>query len=445
MTKYRPMALAAIALGCCISVFMGLGISRNLASGRLTDFKGIYYPARCLLEGKDPYKDGEILRVYEADGGQYPADPEQSRIVRRSLGTAVNLPTTFVLAAPFALLPESIAGAIWAALVVASFTFAAWLMWKLAEPYAPGVAALFLAFLLGGNEILFAAGNTAGLVIGLCGIASWCLIEERFLWAGTLCMGLSLAIKPHDTGLIWLYFLLAGGMQRRRSLQALAVATAIYLVMVVWLSLVAPHWATEMKENLAIINARGDLNDPGPTGLSKHSADPVVDLQAALSIFRDDPQFYNEIGYLVGGILILPWAVRAARSLPSRRSRLIGVAAAAALSMLPFYHRIHDAKLLLLTVPAFALTWSAGGAAKWAALVFESLAVLFISDVAMALFLIATRDIHPAASGFAGQFLEMLLTRPAPIALLLVALFYLHAFLRRGKSNENPRIAEATL
>jgi hypothetical protein len=430
MTTTRWSGWVAIGVGICFSILWGTAVSRNLPTGRLADFKGIYYPARCLLEGNDPYKDGEILRLYVADGGKFPTDPEQLRIFRRSVGTAVNLPTTFVLATPLALLPLQAAELVWVALVAFGLTLAAWLIWRLAEPCSPAMASLLLAILLANSGILFVAGNTAGLVIGLCGIAVWCFLEERFLWAGVLCMGLSLAIKPHDTGFVWLYFLLAGGAQRKRSLQALGIAAAIGLVMAVWVSLVAPHWLAEMKDNLAVITARGDLNDPGPAGLSRHSADVIVDLQAAVSIFKDDPGFYNTISYLICGALTLLWALRVLRARPSRDSAFIGIAVAAALSMLPAYHRGHDAKLLMLAVPACAMLWSRGERVARMGALTGALCVIMMGDIPLAAFVVVSNAVLASTAGLPRLILTVLLTREAPLILLATSIFYLWLFWR---------------
>jgi hypothetical protein len=35
-------------------------------------------------------------------------------------------------------------------------------------------------------------------------VAAWCFIKGRFIPAGILCLAVSLAIKPHDAGLVWL-------------------------------------------------------------------------------------------------------------------------------------------------------------------------------------------------------------------------------------------------
>ena len=70
-----------------------------------------------------------------------------------------------------------------------------------------------------------------------------------------MCLGLSLAIKPHDAGLVWLYFVLAGGAYRKRALESLAITAVIGLTAVVWVWHVAPHWMHDWSANLATISA----------------------------------------------------------------------------------------------------------------------------------------------------------------------------------------------
>jgi len=81
------------------------------------------------------------------------------------------------------------------------------------------VCGALIGFFLANCELLIVLGNMAGVAIGLCVVAVWCFLRERYVAAGIFCLAISLAIKPHDSGLVWLYFLLAGGIYRRRALQ----------------------------------------------------------------------------------------------------------------------------------------------------------------------------------------------------------------------------------
>lgn len=430
MTKKRWLGLALVVAGTAVSMMWGAALNRSLAGG-LTDFKGIYYPARCLLERCDPYKEGEILRVYQAEGGEIPSDAVRARVFRRSVGTGVNLPTTFFLAIPFAMMGWPAAQLLWLTLIAVSLSLAAFLLWDVAADYAAVIASLLIFLLLSNDEVLFLRGNTAGLVVGLCGIAVWCFLKERFAVMGVGCLALSLAIKPHDSGLVWLFFLLAGGSYRKRALQTLGLTAVITIISAAGVSLIAPHWLEEMRGNLAIISAPGDLNDPGPGGLDGRKPDAIVDLQAAISIFKNDARIYDPISYLICAAMLIPWLVVTVRMGRTPRAVWSSLAFVAAISMLPNYHRTHDAKLLLLTIPACAMLWKEGGTKGWIALLLDTAGLIVIGDISLAVLLAATQGIKIAGEGFAGHIGAVLLTRPAPIALLLISAFFFRELMRR--------------
>ena len=104
------------------------------------------------------------------------------------------MPTTFVVVAPLAVLSWGPAHILWMLLIGSVFSLAILLMWNAGASHAPKVST-FLACILAINcASIFAAGNTAGIVVGLCGIAVWCFLENRFVRMGVLCLALSLAV-----------------------------------------------------------------------------------------------------------------------------------------------------------------------------------------------------------------------------------------------------------
>jgi hypothetical protein len=316
-------------------------------------------------------------------------------------------------------------------LVAGSLTLASYLMWDLAGKYAPGVSLLLVCIVLANSELLFSSGNLAGIAVSLCVVAVWCFLQKRFVPAGILCLAVSLAIKPHDAGLVWLYFLLAGGIYRKRALQTLIVTAVLALPAILWVSHVSPNWMPELRSNLSATSAHGDLSDPGPASMSIHSPDRIIDLQTVVSVFRDDPRIYNPASYLVCGSILLVWSVRILRSRFSLDRAWFALAAIAALSMLPVYHREYDAKLLLITVPACALLWTEGGPIRWIALMLNTAAVLLTGDLPSAALIIFSDHLHVGSSGFAGKILTVLLMRPAPLILLALGIFYLWVYVRR--------------
>jgi hypothetical protein len=404
----------------------------------MSDFKAVYYGARCLIQHTDPYKNGEILRVYQADGGQFPSDPIISRSVRRAMLVCINLPTSLFLVAPLAILPWGPAHVLWMILMAGSLILAAFLMWDLGAGYAPVIAGVLIGFVLANSEVLVIIGNAAGIVIGLCLVAVWCFLKKRFAAVGVLCLAISLAFKPHDAGLVWLYFLLAGGVFRKRALQALVVAIVLSLPAILWVSQVAPHWMQELHSNLLETSARGDLNDPGPTSMGAHTLGMVISLQTVISLFRDDPRFYNPATYLIAGLPILLWIVVTLRSRFSMERAWLALAAIAALSMLPVYHRIYDAKLLLLTVPACAMLWSERRLTGRLALLVNTLAFLLTGDLPWVIVSGLISHLRPVAPWLSGQLLTAIVVFPTPLVLLIMGVFYLWVYVSRSWASDGP-------
>ncbi len=311
----------------------------------------------------------------------------------------VNLPTTFLFVAPLAMLPIWAAQAIWLLLIAGLFLLTAILMWRLGESSSPGVSIFLICILLIESEHTFALGNTAGFVIGLCVLSVWCLLREQYVTVGVLCLAASLAIKPHDAGLVWLYFLLAGGVNRKRALQALAITVVLSVSALAWVTLVAPHWIEDWSANMVTISGPNGLNNPGPNSVTGNSPGMVIDLQAIMAVFRDDPRIYNAISYAVCGAMLLVWAATKLKSKFSPARALFALAAVVPLTMLVTYHRPYDAKLLLLTIPACAMVWAEGRAIRWVALLVSTLRIVITDELPLAVVVILTRKLHMETAG----------------------------------------------
>ena len=438
-TAWKQYAsLFILLLGGGISLIWGVALENGSRAG-VMGFPGIYFGTRCLLEKCDPYNVHDLERIYEAEGF---ATHSESTALRQSVTLYVNLPATFLFVAPFALLPLATAQLLWMTLVVGSFSIATLLMWQLGKNYAPDVS-LILAFILISNcEVIFAGGNTAGLVVSLCVISVWCFLQQRFLTCAVVCLAVSLVIKPHDAGLIWLYFLVAGPLHRKRAMLSAALAVALGLVAVVWVSHVAPNWPTELRSNLAAISGPGGINEPGPASIGVSSPDMIIDLQTVISVFASVPQVYNGLSYLVCALLLCVWMIAIRRTERSTRNALLALVSAAALSMLVTYHRSYDAKLLLLTIPACALLWKEGKLIRWIAFVLSAGTVLMTGDIPLAMLTHATRNMRLYSDGLTEKLLFVLLARPAPLLLLAVSVIYL-LLMMRPVSGERTKTGEA--
>ena len=215
----------------CIGAGALWGTVNAVRGSAWIDFRGLYCGTRSLIHGQNPYDQGNVAHEYLSEDGQRPrpapwAPHDASRLQFQSLTLWVNLPSTFVVAAPFAVFSWGPAHILWMLLTGFVFILAILLMWHVGASHSPRVATL-LACIIGLNcEPVFGGGNAAGIVVGFCGIAVWCFLKNRFVWIGVLCLALSLAVKPHDSGFVWLYFLLAGGVFRKRAVQTAAITAS---------------------------------------------------------------------------------------------------------------------------------------------------------------------------------------------------------------------------
>jgi hypothetical protein len=424
----RRDGLLLLILGSVVFVLLGVALENSVPS-QSVDFRVVYYPARCLLEHIDPYDPGQVLSLYRAEGGDAPTDSDK---IRRMVSGYVYLPNAFTFTLPFALLPWGPAHLLWQVLIVVSYLLAAFLVWDLTAEWAPLAGGALICFLLVNSELLLVTANAAGIVIGLCAIAAWCFLRDRFVPAGILCLAIALVVKPQDAGLVWLYFLLAGGVQRKRALWTLVLTAALSLPTVLWVSHAVPHWAGEWHANMATAEARGGTSDPGPTSQASHGLAMVISLQSAISLMRDDPHFYNPVSYMVCAPLLLVWGFITLRTRATQAQAWLGLAAIAALTMLPVYHRQYDARLLLLTVPACAMLWLEGGLVGWLALLVNTAGFVLTGDLTWAILLGLINHLHLPPTELSGEILTGLQVFPAPGILLIMGIFYLWIYARKS-------------
>lgn len=432
MQTGRQDGLIFVVLGALVFVLLGVAMEQ-LLHGPLTDFKGIYYPSRTLLEHGDPYNPDQVLRVYRAESGARQTDNKKTMVVTTVLPY---LPSVFVLSVPFALLPWKLASGAWVALTAASLIFAAWLAWDLSRGAMPVLSGVLIGFLLAGSEVLLVIGNAAGLIVALCVLAVWCFMERRFESIGVLCLALALAVKPQDAGFIWLYFLLAEGRLRKRALQTLGVVGVIAVATVVWVSRVSPLWRHELAANLATHSQHGGLADPGPASLGAHGMAMIVNLQAVFSVFRDDAHFYNLVTYFVCAVLIAAWIFVTIRMKYSPLKTWLGLSVIAGLTMLPTYHRQYDTKLLLLTIPACALLWAEGTRAGRIAVMVNAATIVLNSDLTWAVILGVVHSVPVQRGGIGEHFMVGLQVFPAPLSLLASSMAFLYVYVRSGSRED---------
>jgi hypothetical protein len=420
MTRARLDGLQMLVLGSVFFIAIGVMMEITNPLG-MTDFEEIYYAARSAAHHSDPYVPDQVAAVYKADNGSLPADTGVSHTKRLIIFICSNLPTTLFLVAPLAALPWKIAAAIWMMLIATAFIVACFLVWKIGADEAPRIYGGLLCLLLVNSGLFLCAGNTAGLVVSLSVIAVCCFLRDRLVIAGVVCLAIALAMKPHDAGAVWLYFLLVGGVHRKRALQSLALTALIAIAATLWVSHAAPHWYQELHANLQAAMLPGGRDNPGPTTQGGRGIGMIISLQAILSLIRDNATFYNLTAYILCAPLAILWCVKTLRSGFSTRLAWFGLAAISAIAMLPVYHRTYDARLLVLAVPACAMLWKEQRALGRAALLLTIAAIVLTGDIFWIVFFQITHY-----SGWAVVFGMF----PAPIALLAAGIFYLRVYLK---------------
>jgi Glycosyltransferase family 87 len=428
VSSARRDGLLLLLLGSVVFVLLGVVLERS-APSQSVDFRVMYYPARCLLQHQDPYDPTQVLSLYRAEGGDAPTDTNKIRLM---VSGYVYPPNAFTFTLPFAMLTWGPAHIFWQVLIVASYLLAAYMVWDLTAQFAPLAGGALICLLLVNSELLLVTSNAAGIVLSLCAIAVCCFLRERFVLAGIVCLAVAMLLKPQDAGLVWLYFLLAGGVQRKCALQTLLLTAALSVPSVLWVSHAVPNWTAEWHANLATAAARGGTSDPGPASQAGHGLAGVISLQSAISVFRDDPRFYNLVSYVVCAPLLLAWAMITLRSRFTPARAWLALASVSALTMLPVYHRQYDAKLLLLTVPACLMLRAESGMFRWLAPLVTIAAFVLTGDLTWAILLGLIRHLHLPATPFGAQMSMALQVFPSPLILLVTGVFYLWAYARKS-------------
>ena len=58
-------------------------------------------------------------------------------------------------------------------------------------------------------------------------------------------------------------------------------------------------WVHGLHSSLGWFEIRGGINDPGPASFTGPGVIHAIDLQATISVFKDDRRFYNSLSYVV--------------------------------------------------------------------------------------------------------------------------------------------------
>ena len=412
----RTVSVGIVILCCLLYVVRGYYDQRVTLQS--LDFKTVYGGARCLLHGCDPYDSSQIFKEYADAGG--PTD--DMRPFRPH--EAIYFPSALSLFTPFALLPWEPAHLVWLAVSTSSFVVGVLLIFDLCVDSLSLLTALILGFFVLTSTTLIMLAQPAQLTIGLAAIAVWCLLRDRYAHLGVICFALSLTLKPHVTGLIWLYFVVRDQPSRKSAWKIMLTTLVFCLPGIIWASMMpaSARWLREIPANIKGITAHGLVGDPGP---ANDAASSIGGLHPLLSLFRDNPAFYNRAAIVIGVVLLALWIVPVLRMHSGSARDYLGLASVACISLLPVYHREYDTRILLLTFPAFAYLLGRG---RWCQITTTVITVSTIILITHNWINFATIHILPHITKVNGQLSTgqtILWLRPVPVFTLLLTLYYL--------------------
>ena len=163
----RRDGLYFLIVGAVIYLLGGLVFIQKLPFA-MTDFKVVYFSARCLTRHCDPYSVDNMRQLFH-DNAQFnvAGHPGVQVVIERFFYP----PTIFPITAPLALLPFLFAKLVWIIIGTTSYLAAAYLMWRAGAPRSPLLAGILSGFLVANSIWLFMIGNSAMLSIGLCIVA----------------------------------------------------------------------------------------------------------------------------------------------------------------------------------------------------------------------------------------------------------------------------------
>lgn len=318
-----------------------------------TDFRGPYMGTAAWVRGLNPYSPDAFWAMVEAAGL-----PTGDRVDGFPSRTPYPI-TTFVAFSPFALFPWRIAHVV-AMFVTVGMVLAAvaslsslgalerravharvarstdapderWARWPLFAAMALALAPLHTGIRVENPTVL----AVAMIAIGISRAG------RGHVGAAGVMLGLAACLKPPIAAPAIGYYLLVGRWRVVTAASAVVAALAGVGVLRLWIS-GTPWLADYIFNNTVLVADHGGAIISGmPTQRQ------FINLQyLGLAVFGS-ASTANTVAWATGGVLIVSWcALLYARHAPGRE--LLEVGTILVISLLPFYHRIYDATVLLL-------------------------------------------------------------------------------------------------
>lgn len=332
--------------------FMVRGPLRFAHARDFNDFISPYIQSKAWVRGIDPYSPANLVQLWPREAEQ----PEflhqdlatHNLALRRGIPTAYPLTALFVLA-PMTILPWPVAHVAW--LVINLLVYAAMglsLAWLIRLRWSEARTYIFCAFLLALAPFHtgLAAGSIAIVVVSITAVVCLAAECQHDILAGTL-LAIAVSLKPQIALPFLLYFLLC--RRWRLAGTAIGIVAAVAALAVLRLTITGAPWLGNYLDDNRILFSRGSLGD-------FTEANPIrfglVNLQVLLYVILHNRVVANGLALAIGILAGLWWLFLFRRRSPNAHA-LLALSALVVISLLPVYHRLYDASLLV-----FPLAWS---------------------------------------------------------------------------------------
>jgi len=304
------------------------------------------------MKGMDPYSPANLVALWPRDAEQFSFLKKDladgSLVLKRGIPTAYP-PTSFVLLAPLAWLPWNVAHHVWLGISLLAFGLTVLSLLSLIDfQWQEKRTCLFLALALALAPFHtgLGAGSIVIVAVGFCALGVWAADRQWNVAAGVL-FGIAVGLKP-QIGLPFLVYYL---LRRRWRVVTTSVTVFAILAATAVFHLAMNHtpWFANYRYDNRILFAGGSLGDFTESNPLRFG---LINLQVLLYTFVPDRAGANVVALVMAGALGLLWLLLLRRRAGSK-DELLDLGALAVLSLLPIYHRLYDASLLI-----FPLAWS---------------------------------------------------------------------------------------
>jgi hypothetical protein len=341
-----------IAIACLIpfAISEAWWITPDHDSYKQMDFAVYYTAANMFIHGQNPYDRPHAEDAWTNAGGDYDtmdcvlgANPYDENDPGGHWLPINLIPPALVVVAPLGLLGEPSAWVIWNGIVfflLIGQAFAVTRLMKKPIWHPMTLVVIVLTILLEPLHIGLANGQPAVPAIALLLIALWLATLDWQITAG-IALTIATTLKPQLAGLFVIYFL----WQRRWKTVGVAAGLGMLLtvIAIIPMQLHGFHWFHDWLSELRFAELPGGLND---TRKANSGRNDMLNLQILFHLLSDNAAVINILAALVSiglGAMIFVFTDK-------RRNSLIALSAFSVLALLPIYHRLYDAGVLMIPI-----------------------------------------------------------------------------------------------